>query len=271
MNEPASPAPLSTGIFALAPLRLLVYYGLVLAALQAAIDLVPGLAQAMEAERTRHIISISETLSPGEGASHHLLAPGNLTAVVTLSLAVAVLLSFPVSWVYGWTARRKIYSQTFSQSLVVLPLVIATVVFLVKGSLALAFSLAGIVAAVRFRHRLTETRDAIFVFMSIGIGLAAGVQLLMPAFVASAAFNLTVVALHSRNYGSRPARLDGLTLQPRQAKPAQAALAGPAVELAPGLPSVARTEPARPTPDGGGDLTEGAVPPYLQSPPPRNA
>lgn len=213
-----------------APVRLLAYYVLAFLVIKVVIFLVPGLEQAVEIERARHILSLTEGLDSVSGPhgtmiANYDVAEGSISAVVALSLSVALTLSFPVSWVYGWTTKRKLYSQSFSQSLVVLPLVIATVVFIVKGSLALAFSLAGIVAAVRFRHRLSETRDAIFVFMAIGIGLAVGVQLMNPAIVASAAFNLTVVMLHSRDYGSKPSKLDGLTLFERQRK--NGAPAGP--------------------------------------------
>ena len=207
--------------FPYAPARLAVYYLGGFALLLVVMRLVPGLAEAVEIERARHVLSFTEGVAPGPHGTSFTgehIHEGSLAGVVALSLGVALVLSFPVSWVYGWTTRRKLYSQAFSQSLIVLPLVIATVVFLVKGSLALAFSLAGIVAAVRFRHRLSQTRDAIFVFMAIGIGLAAAVQLLFVAFVASAAFNLTVVLLHARSYGATPSRLDGLTLRPWEPK-----------------------------------------------------
>jgi hypothetical protein len=59
------------------------------------------------------------------------------------------------------------------QLLIILPLVVAGIVVLVKDSLALAFSLAGIVAAVRFRNTLDDSKDAVYVFLATGVGLAA--------------------------------------------------------------------------------------------------
>ena len=42
------------------------------------------------------------------------------------------------------------HNQNVVQTLVILPMVVAGIVFMVQNSLALAFSLAGVVGAVRF-------------------------------------------------------------------------------------------------------------------------
>ena len=59
----------------------------------------------------------------------------------------------------------------------------------VQSSLALAFSLAGIVAGVRFRSTLDDTRDAVYIFLAIGTASAAGAQALGIAFATSLIFN----------------------------------------------------------------------------------
>ena len=93
-----------------------------------------------------------------------------------------------------------------------MPIAIALVVFLVKGSLALAFSLAGIVAAVRFRTALNNPMDATYMFIVIGIGLSAGVQLGSVAILASVAFNAVALGVWRMNYGAQPAVLSGFRL-----------------------------------------------------------
>ena len=85
-------------------------------------------------------------------------------------------------------------------------------VFIVKDSLALAFSLAGIAAVVRWRAALREAMDGVFMFVMIGIGLAAGVQLLVVALVASIVFNFAILVLNRNRFASRPRRVDGWTL-----------------------------------------------------------
>jgi hypothetical protein len=121
----------------------------------------------------------------------------------------ALVLSLPIAWVYLWTRTAKKYRIVFAQTLIVLPIAIALVVFLVKGSLALAFSLAGIVAAIRWRTSLSETTDAAFMFIIIGIGLAAGVQLLVVAFIASLAFNAVALTVWHTRFAIRPVVVDG--------------------------------------------------------------
>ena len=61
--------------------------------------------------------------------------------------------------------------------------------FVVQHSLALAFSLAGIVAGVRFRRALSDTFDTLFILASIGVGIAAGVKSIEIAVVLTVFFN----------------------------------------------------------------------------------
>ena len=132
---------------------------------------------------------------------------------VSMSLLFSFLFALPVTWVYRWTRSGKKYSQAFAQTLLVVPIAIALVVFLVKDSVALAFSLAGIVAAVRFRTSLNEPMDATYMFIVIGIGLAAGIQYGSVAILASVAFNTVALGVWRMNWGAEPAVLSGFRLR----------------------------------------------------------
>ncbi|HEU4564517.1 MAG TPA: hypothetical protein VFS05_07710, partial [Gemmatimonadaceae bacterium] len=66
----------------------------------------------------------------------------------------------------------------------------------------------GIVAAVRFRNTLDDSKDAVYIFLATGLGLAAGVEP-TAAFVLSVGFNLLVLALWRADFGRTPARLEG--------------------------------------------------------------
>lgn len=133
--------------------------------------------------------------------------------VVALSLAFGVML--PITWVYRWTHPGRKYRQSFAHTLLVIPIAIALVVFLVKGSVALAFSLAGIVAAVRFRASLNEPTDAVYMLMAIGIGLAAGTQLTTVAYLASLTFVIIILAVWKSDFGARPAVISGWRIVPQ--------------------------------------------------------
>ncbi len=132
---------------------------------------------------------------------------GNAAAVAAAMMA-AMLLSLPVAWIYLLTRAKRGYQQSVVQLLVILPLVVAGVVILVKNSLALAFSLAGIVAAVRFRNTLDDSKDAVYVFLATGIGLAAAVDIPI-ATVISVLFNATILVLWYTDFGNSPMELEG--------------------------------------------------------------
>jgi hypothetical protein len=129
------------------------------------------------------------------GASAGRIVTTSLSAIGTLVLVL------PVAWVYMFTRRFR-YDRSLIQSVIILPLVVGGMVMIVKNSLALAFSLFGIVAAVRFRNTLKDPRDAVYIFLALGLGLAAGVHALDIALVMSLSFNLVVLGLWTSNLGS---------------------------------------------------------------------
>ena len=202
--------------------RLIVYYAAWLLALSGLFHLFPQILYYVAQERER--IFVAKTFEPGadavpfprgdiqEGVAR--LADPAHTIPVMVAMVLAFAVTLPVSWVYRWTRPRKKYNQSFAQTLLVVPVSIALVVFLVKGSLALAFSLAGIVAAVRFRTSLDEPIDAVYMFMAIGIGLAAGTQLTTVAYLASLTFVAVSLAVWRVDFGSQPAVLSGWRIVP---------------------------------------------------------
>lgn len=198
--------------FALA--RLAVYY-LVIATLMLLVHtFAPGFSGMLVEERARHVGMAGLSGENTYTSDGELLRFGTGIVVLASSM-IAMLVALPVARVYGWTTPKKRYSQDFAQSLVLLPLALSTVVFLVKGSLALAFSLAGIVAVVRFRNQLATTRESVFLFAVIGIGLSAGVQLLYVSIISSAVFNAAVIVIRAQDFGRRPQRLAGWSLEDR--------------------------------------------------------
>ncbi|MBC7791037.1 MAG: DUF4956 domain-containing protein [Anaerolineae bacterium] len=142
----------------------------------------------------------------GDGQAH-------LGIPAAIAMVSAVLLALPVAWLYTLTRRKRGYQQSVVQTLVLLPLVVSGVVVLVKNSLPLAFSLAGIVAAVRFRNTLEDSKDAVYIFLATGIGLAAGVDLSVAAAL-SVVFNLITLWLWQADFG-RSAALAGPAAQRR--------------------------------------------------------
>jgi hypothetical protein len=130
------------------------------------------------------------------------LSPRLELALSTFIILLGILaLMLPVSWVYMSTRVNKGHNQQVAQTLLFLPLVVAGIVLIVQNSLALAFSLAGVVAAVRFRTTLRDSRDVVFIFLAIAVGFAAGVQMLLVGAVISFVFNFVLILTWRYDFG----------------------------------------------------------------------
>lgn len=97
--------------------------------------------------------------------------------VVTLwSLLSTFIFVLPIGWVYMLTKREEGIDPSLVQTIIVLAMVVCGVMMLVQDNLARAFGLVGVVAAVRFRNTLKDTKDAVYVFLAIGIGMGCGLR-----------------------------------------------------------------------------------------------
>jgi hypothetical protein len=184
--------------------RIAAYYVVLLAAAGALLWMYPWLTQAiLEAggetvfndEITRTFAGTPLAEAPGAQGWAGL-------AVQALSLFGALAIMVPVAWSYIIIKRSGGYDQSVVHTLIILPVAVTGIVIIVKTSVALAFSLAGIVAAVRFRTTLEDTKDAVYVFLAIGVGLAAGSQRLGTAFLASMVFNAVNLFLWKMRFGN---------------------------------------------------------------------
>jgi hypothetical protein len=157
-------------------------------------------------------------LAPANGVTPQGTAPTldeyRLAIAVMASMLASILLSVPVAWIYLLTRAKRGYQQSVVQLLIILPLVVAGIVVMVKYSLALAFSLAGIVAAVRFRNTLDDSKDAVYVFLATAVGLAAAVNIPVAAVI-SILFNATMLVLWATDFGHAPVALDGSIAEKR--------------------------------------------------------
>ncbi|NCF73824.1 MAG: DUF4956 domain-containing protein [Gammaproteobacteria bacterium] len=113
----------------------------------------------------------------------------NESLQLVYAMIFTLLLMLPVSWVYRAIHTDSVYDHSIDTTTLILPAVVAGIVTVVQHSLALAFSLAGIVAGVRFRRSLNDTFDTLFILSSIGVGIAAGVKSIEIAVVLTVFFN----------------------------------------------------------------------------------
>jgi hypothetical protein len=95
--------------------------------------------------------------------------------ITVITLFTTFLLVLPVAWVHMITRDDESYAS-LTQTLIMLSLIVAGVMLLLQDNLARSFGLVGVVAAVRYRNTLDDPKDAVFVFLSLGIGMACGLQ-----------------------------------------------------------------------------------------------
>lgn len=120
-----------------------------------------------------------------------------------LQLSLALALAVPVAVVYARTHRGTSYSRTFVQSLVLLPLVVTIVMLAIGDSMARAFGLFGALALIRFRTPIKDSRDTIFLFLAVAVGITVGVANTLLAVAGTAFVLLVAIALTALGFGRR--------------------------------------------------------------------
>ena len=215
-TESAGIAARQRGILLRMAVKITAYYLVLGLALAGAIAMSPGLADRLPLGGVGEISDIGassiydleEALLSADDeeiedivteSTRARLARGPVWLQEALSLIYAMLstllLMLPVSWVYKSIHTDSVYDHSIDTTTLVLPAVVAGIVTVVQHSLALAFSLAGIAAGVRFRRALSDTFDTLFILSAIGVGIAAGVKSIEIAVVLTVFFNYASIAV----------------------------------------------------------------------------
>jgi hypothetical protein len=180
-------------------------YGLLMA-MPSALDFLPvGGVGELSGNSTLSINQIEEAMLSGDfdseeynGIAEESIADRFLFSdarFLFFSMLGSLLLMFPVSWVYEAIHLEGEHDHSLDETTLVLPAVVAGIVMVVQHSLALAFSLAGIVAGVQFRRALSDTFDTLFIFVAIAVGIAAGIKALDIAIVLTVFFNYSALCV----------------------------------------------------------------------------
>jgi hypothetical protein len=183
--------------------RLTIYYLVISIVIWAAYTQVPDLTRHLPLGVVEHLLSEDDPTGLTGVEIHASSVTTEFGGVVWLIVAIlgAMLLMIPVSWVYMAIRERHKVDQSLMETMIILPIAVTGIVLIVHNSLALAFSLTGVVAGVRFRNALKNTADSVFIFMAVGVGLAAGIGMLMIALIMTVIFNYTFLCLWALNYG----------------------------------------------------------------------
>jgi uncharacterized membrane protein YhiD involved in acid resistance len=127
---------------------------------------------------------------------------------VLLAMLMAFVLGTALSVTYVRTHTGLSFSRTFSQSLVVLCMIVSLVMLVIGHNVVTAFGLLGALAIIRFRNVLKDTRDTSFIFLAVVVGLAVGSGRYMTALVGTPMILFVFWLLHVTSFGTQ-GRFDG--------------------------------------------------------------
>jgi len=121
---------------------------------------------------------------------------------VLLSLLLAFILGQVIAWVYYFTHSGLSYSRSYVQSLVLVTIVVAMVMAVIGDNIIRAFGLMGALAIIRFRNVVKDTRDIVFIFCSLVVGMAAGSQRYAIAVGGTIVISLIALYLYLTGFGT---------------------------------------------------------------------
>ena len=120
---------------------------------------------------------------------------------IIFSMFVAVAIGLVISQVYKITHRGVNYELSFMTSLVLLAPIVALVMLFIRGNLVLSLGLVGSLSIIRFRTPIKDTRDMVYLFWVIAVGLGAGTYNWSMAALASAFILVVIFILYLVKYG----------------------------------------------------------------------
>ncbi len=120
---------------------------------------------------------------------------------------VAAALSLVLALTYRYTHKGLSYSQSFTQTLLLVAVVVSCVMMAIGSSLSNAFALVGALSIIRFRTVVKDTRDIAFVFAALSVGIASGTandqnNHLLLAAIGCAFVVIAALVMYAANFGA---------------------------------------------------------------------
>ena len=100
---------------------------------------------------------------------------GELTVeTIVIRLAVSAVIAACIFLSYRLSHAGSIYSRKFNVSLVALTMITTTVMIVIGNNIALSLGMVGALSIVRFRTAIKDSRDTIYIFWAIVVGICCG-------------------------------------------------------------------------------------------------
>ena len=122
---------------------------------------------------------------------------------IILALLVPFLLSSVLAMVYRWTFQSLSYSRSFIHTMVISSMIVSMVIMAIGDSFARGLGILGSLAIVRFRTPVRDTRDMVFLFACMGLGIACGAAAFGVAIISTVIIGTAMLLLHWSPFASR--------------------------------------------------------------------
>ena len=90
---------------------------------------------------------------------------------ITLRMTASVIIAFFIFLSYMLSHEGSIYSKKFNVSLMALTVVTTSVMIVISNNIALSLGMVGALSIVRFRTAIKDSRDTIYIFWAIVVGI----------------------------------------------------------------------------------------------------
>ena len=105
---------------------------------------------------------------------------------IILHIFVAFLLGLVIYLSYFFSHSGGVYSKKFNISVLTLTVLTATVMTVIGNNIALSLGMVGALSIIRFRTAVKDTRDTVYIFWTMIVGICCGVGDYIVAIAGSA-------------------------------------------------------------------------------------
>lgn len=114
---------------------------------------------------------------------------------ILMNITLAAVLGFFIFISYFISHRGTIYSKKFNASLVILTVLTGTVMTVIGNNIALSLGMVGALSIVRFRTAIKDSRDTVYIFWAIIVGICCGVGDYLVASIGSGVVFVVILLL----------------------------------------------------------------------------
>lgn len=114
---------------------------------------------------------------------------------ILMNICASAILGFFIFISYFISHKGTIYSKKFNASLVILTVLTGTVMTVIGNNIALSLGMVGALSIVRFRTAIKDSRDTVYIFWAIIVGICCGVGDFLVASIGSGVVFVVILIL----------------------------------------------------------------------------